>query len=101
MQSLKQVAGILAWSLALTFTIAAQDKPKTPPAEKAEAPAPKPEEPPVVTHHEVRVSGRTLKYTATTGFLPIKSSTGDVEARLFFIAYTLEFQKLMLLASSK
>lgn len=90
MQSLKQVAGILAWSLALTFTIAAQDKPKTPPAEKSEAPAPKPEEPPVVTHHEARVSGRTLKYTATTGFLPIKSSTGDVEARLFFIAYTLD-----------
>src|SRR5690348_10003949 len=62
------------------------------------APSPKPaetpqvkEEPPVVTKHSLRVGGKTLNYTTTTGFLPIKNErTGDVEARMFFIAYTLD-----------
>ena len=31
-----------------------------------------------------------LRYSVTTGFMPLKSDTGDVEARLFFMAYTLE-----------
>ena len=49
------------------------------------------EEAPVVTHHEARAGGRTLEYTATTGFLPVRNPTsGDLEARVFFIAYTLE-----------
>jgi len=30
-----------------------------------ERPTPSPEEPPVVTKHEIRVGGRTLRYTAT------------------------------------
>ena len=90
MRSPKQVLAILAWSLAFTCAVATQDKPQTPPVEKPASPATKADEPPIVTHHEVRVGGRALKYTATTGFLPIKSSTGDVEARLFFMAYTLD-----------
>ncbi len=90
MRSPKQVLAILAWSLAFTCAVATQDKPQTPPVEKPASPAAKADEPPIVTHHEVRVGGRALKYTATTGFLPIKSSTGDVEARLFFMAYTLD-----------
>jgi carboxypeptidase C (cathepsin A) len=67
----------------------------TPAAEpaRAETPAPekaKPEEPPVVTHHELRAGGKVFKYTATAGLMPLKSETGDVEARVFFVAYTLD-----------
>jgi carboxypeptidase C (cathepsin A) len=57
--------------------------------EKAEEKEP-PEEPPVVTHHEIRVQGRLLKYTATTGTLPIRNAEGKTEAHIFFIAYTLD-----------
>src|SRR2546421_7037479 len=55
-----------------------------------ERPSPSPEEPPVVTRHEVRVGGRTLRYTATTGMMPIKNRDGETEARMFFMAYTLD-----------
>jgi carboxypeptidase C (cathepsin A) len=55
-----------------------------------ERPSPSPEEPPVVTHHEIRVGGRTLRYTATAGLMPIKNRDGETEARMFFTAYTLD-----------
>src|SRR5437899_1749029 len=55
-----------------------------------ERPSPSPEEPPVITHHEIRVGGRTLRYTATTGMMPIKNRDGEAEARMFFMAYTLD-----------
>ena len=49
------------------------------------------EEPPVVTHHEIHLGGRVLRYTATTGFLPIRNEeSGEVEANIFYIAYTLD-----------
>src|SRR4051812_7512945 len=54
------------------------------------APTPTPEEPPVVTHHSITVGGRELKYTATTGMMPIKNRDGETEARMFFVAYTLD-----------
>src|SRR6266536_1024095 len=56
----------------------------------SEQPSPSPEEPPVVTRHEIRVGGRTLKYTATVGMMPIKNRDGETEARMFFMAYTLD-----------
>lgn len=40
--------------------------------------------------HEVKVKGKTLHYSSTTGFLPLKSETGEVEANIFYIAYTLD-----------
>src|SRR5438034_6334646 len=55
-----------------------------------EAPAPTPEEPPVVTRHEIRVGGKTLHYTATVGMMPIRNREGETEARMFFMAYTLD-----------
>lgn len=55
-----------------------------------ERPSPSPEEPPIVTKHEIRVGGRPLHYTATTGMMPIKNRDGDTEARMFFMAYTLD-----------
>jgi carboxypeptidase C (cathepsin A) len=45
---------------------------------------------PIVTHHEIRMNGKTLRYTATAGRLPIKNADGETEAQMFFIAYTLD-----------
>ena len=47
---------------------------------------------PVVTHHEITLDGKVLKYTATTGRLPIKRADGKIEAEMFFVAYTLDGQ---------
>jgi carboxypeptidase C (cathepsin A) len=62
---------------------------QTPPP-TAEAPKPLAEEVPVVTKHELRVNGRTLSYTATAGLMPIKNAQGQIEANLFYVAYTLD-----------
>ncbi len=48
--------------------------------------------PPVATHHQIAVNGKTLSYTATTGRLPIKRGDGKIEAEMFFVAYTLDGQ---------
>src|SRR5438874_13800168 len=53
-------------------------------------PSPSPEEPPVVTHHSITVGGKELRYTATAGMMPIKNREGETEARIFFMAYTLD-----------
>jgi len=50
------------------------------------------EVPPVVTHHQVTVEGKLLKYMATAGRLPIKRPDGKIEAEMFFVAYTLDGQ---------
>jgi carboxypeptidase C (cathepsin A) len=57
------------------------------PPEKAEKKDEKPEEPPVVTHHEAHIGGKILKYTVTTGLMPLKDEKGEVEGRIFFMAY--------------
>jgi len=49
---------------------------------------PEKEEPPIVTRHETRIGGKLVKYTVTTGMMPLKSEAGDTEARIFFMAYT-------------
>jgi carboxypeptidase C (cathepsin A) len=48
------------------------------------------EEPPVVTHHQITVDGKLLKYTATVGRLPIKDAEGRIDAEMFYVAYTLD-----------
>jgi carboxypeptidase C (cathepsin A) len=50
------------------------------------------EMPPMVTHHQITVDGKLLKYTATTGRLPIKRGDGKIEAEMFYVAYTLDGQ---------
>jgi len=63
----------------------------------AASPTPTPAEPrdpamtdgaPSVTRHEIRVGGRSLRYTVTTGVMPLKSAAGETEARIFYMAYT-------------
>jgi len=56
-------------------------------AEKAEK-LPDKDEPPVLTRHEARIGGRSLKYTVTTGMMPLKTDAGETEAQIFFMAYT-------------
>ena len=48
------------------------------------------DETPVVTHHSVQVEGKTLNYTATVAQMPIKNSSGETEAHIFYVAYTLD-----------
>jgi carboxypeptidase C (cathepsin A) len=52
--------------------------------------APVPDTPPVVTKHEVMVGGKTLHYTSQTGVMPIRNETGEIEAGIFYMAYTLD-----------
>ncbi|HXY32078.1 MAG TPA: hypothetical protein VEI06_15320 [Gemmatimonadaceae bacterium] len=48
-------------------------------------------EAPVVTHHQINIGGKTLKYTAIAGRLPIiNNDAGEPHAYMFFIAYKLE-----------
>jgi carboxypeptidase C (cathepsin A) len=60
-------------------------------------PQPSPNDPaltdsaPVVTHHSINVGGRTLNYSVATGVMPLKNgTTGETEARIFYMAYTLD-----------
>lgn len=49
------------------------------------------EEPTSVTRHSIRQGARVLNYTVTTGFMPVRNAqTGETEAKMFFMAYTLD-----------
>lgn len=68
----------------MTETSANTDKPQ-PDADQA----PRPEETaPITTTHSLIVAGRTLDYTATAGLMPLKNARGDIEAEIFYTAYT-------------
>jgi carboxypeptidase C (cathepsin A) len=77
------VPGLL---LAFASVLPAQEEPET--KEKA-APAVE-EKPPVVTDHQIRLNGSVLQYQVTTGRMPIRKDTGDVEGEIFYMAYTLK-----------
>ncbi len=101
----------LVFSLILSFSLLAtaqqrnrEDRPPSAAPTPAEPPA-KPaapagearkdaaEQPPIVTHHEIHAGGKTLRYTTTAGMMPLKNTdTGEVEAHIFYIAYTLDGQ---------
>src|SRR5262249_34237998 len=57
---------------------------------KTEERPPQPEKPPSVTHHEIKVDGKPLRYTATAGYMPMKDEEGKLKANIFFMAYTKE-----------
>jgi carboxypeptidase C (cathepsin A) len=48
------------------------------------------DETPVVTHHSLNVGGKTINYTATVAQMPLKNASGDTEAHIFYMAYTLD-----------
>jgi len=66
--------------------------PQTPPAASDSTPrvetAGEKEEKISQTSHVMRLDGHDIKYTATTGTLPIRLDNGQVAARMFFVAYT-------------
>ncbi len=87
----------LLLSFALLLFFQQPSSGQQPQATSAEAPKPAPpmppvpDEPPVIAKHSIRVGGRELRYTTTTGFMPIKNQqSGETEARMFFMAYTLD-----------
>lgn len=43
---------------------------------------------PVIKQHRIKVNGKSLDYTTTTGLMPIKDEKGEIKANLFFVAYT-------------
>jgi carboxypeptidase C (cathepsin A) len=58
---------------------------------QAPPPAPAAAEPaPVTRKHTGTWNGRELRYTTTTGRLPLLDEKGGVEAHIFFVAYTLD-----------
>src|SRR6266536_6221380 len=73
-----------------TQTTTAQPGAQTGQRPPQERPSPVPEESPVVTHHSINVSGKELRYNATVGMMPIKNRDGETEARIFFMAYTVD-----------
>lgn len=81
-------------SIFLSFFLLFQLPPAA--AQPVQSPSPKPsptvqpEEAPIVAKHQIRAGNRTLNYTTTTGFMPIKNRDGETEARIFFMAYTLD-----------
>jgi carboxypeptidase C (cathepsin A) len=46
-----------------------------------------PVEKPSATQHTIKVNGRSLNYTATTGLMPLKDEAGKPRAYIFFTAY--------------
>jgi carboxypeptidase C (cathepsin A) len=69
-------------------------RPQETPPQTSSAPrqaAAQPDEPPVVTKHNITAGGRVLNYTVTTGYMPIKNSqSGETDAKIFYMAYTLD-----------
>jgi carboxypeptidase C (cathepsin A) len=45
---------------------------------------------PVVTRHELRLPGRVLRYSVTTGLMPLVNEAGETEANIFYMAYVAE-----------
>lgn len=44
---------------------------------------------PVVTRHQITVEGKTIDYTATTGYMLMRDETGEKPlAKIFYVAYT-------------
>jgi carboxypeptidase C (cathepsin A) len=43
---------------------------------------------PSVTQHKIKIGGKQLAYTVKTGYLTLKTETGQDDAHIFYIAYT-------------
>ncbi len=63
--------------------------PDAKPAAEAPKLPPPVEVPPVISQHQLKIGRRTLKYTAAAGRMPLKNEADEIEAQLFFTAYTL------------
>ena len=90
-----RLLGFFFASIVLITESAAQE-PKAPtkaPTAPAEKKTDKPDEAaakPVTTKHTIKLGGKQLQYTATAGQMPIRNAEGEVEAHIFYMAYTLD-----------
>jgi carboxypeptidase C (cathepsin A) len=57
-------------------------------AKPESAPIPVPPETASVTQHSIRLDGRKIDYTATAGNLLLRDKTGQANASVFYVAYT-------------
>jgi carboxypeptidase C (cathepsin A) len=48
------------------------------------------DETPVITHHSINIGGKAINYTATVAQMPLKTASGETEAHIFYMAYTLD-----------
>lgn len=55
---------------------------------KEEIPKVKVPDTPSISQHNLKIKGKTLNYTATTGYITLESETGEENAHIFYIAYT-------------
>jgi carboxypeptidase C (cathepsin A) len=53
-------------------------------------PVPFKDEEPIVTEHEMTIGGKKLKYKATSGRMPLRNAIDEIEAQMFYVAYTKE-----------
>ena len=60
----------------------------TDPTKDTEQDKAKEDESPIMTHGQVTIGGKVWKYTATTGFMPLRDADGELEAKIFYVAYT-------------
>jgi carboxypeptidase C (cathepsin A) len=44
----------------------------------------------VVTHHQITIDAKPLKYTARAGYLTLRDHAREARAKIFFVAYTLD-----------
>ncbi|GGC69163.1 S10 family peptidase [Chelatococcus reniformis] len=86
---------MVAW-LAIAPIAAAQDRsgqpPRRPAEQTSERAAAASERLPAdsITHHELKLPGRTLRYTATAGSLPLVDPKGKLLAEIAYVAYVLD-----------
>jgi carboxypeptidase C (cathepsin A) len=81
----------LAWILTIALILVVPGSVRAEELVKDSQPAAKPVEPKsVVTSHQVRVDGETIRYTATAGWLIMKDESGAASARFGYTAYTKE-----------
>ena len=46
------------------------------------------DDPPVATKHSISIHGQKIAYTATAGYIPIRNTDGEIQGRMFFVAYS-------------
>lgn len=63
---------------------------RAPQAAPAESPTPNPmvEIRPSITHHSITLPSGPLAYTATAAQIPLRNENGEVECRMFYVAYS-------------
>jgi len=87
---MRQVIAVAVVGSLLLPVAAAQSRPVQDSVRSASPVVPAGEEKPVVTHHQITIGSRVVKYTVTAGLMPLRNDAGVIEAQVFFMAYTLD-----------